>query len=198
MQTNQQEEEVEDDCTICNESLPKLSSNFMRMICCGNGMHIKCFDGIKEVSSLSDKQKGSCLLCRTKYSKSNEEHIVQLHPWVEKGIAWAQSMLGCKYRDGVGVDQSYQHARELFELAASQGEADAQSNLGCLYANGQGVEQSNETARALCGLKRQSKDTRVPLEISITLTNTKEEQHPRSHHPNDAPPATHPRHPPTN
>ena len=37
--------------------------------------------------------------------------------------------------------------KELFELAANQGDADAQYDLGCLYANGQGVEQSNEKAR---------------------------------------------------
>ena len=60
---------------------------------------------------------------------------------------WAQSSLGEMYYQGDGVDQSYQRARELWELAAKQGNADAQCNLGTLYANGQGVEQSFETAR---------------------------------------------------
>jgi len=38
---------------------------------------------------------------------SPEEAIEQVRPWVEKGKAWAQDMLGYRYRDGVGVDQSY-------------------------------------------------------------------------------------------
>jgi len=65
---------------------------------------------------------------------------------VEKGKAWVQDMLGQRYRDGVGVDQSYQQARELFELAANQGDATAQYNLGVMYTSGQGVDQSYERA----------------------------------------------------
>ena len=71
-------------------------------------------------------------MCRTKYPGSDKEQIEQLRPWVEKGKAWAQSMLGQMYRDGVGVDQSYPRARELFELSASQGWATAQYALGVM------------------------------------------------------------------
>ena len=46
----------------------------------------------------------------------------------------------------VGVDQSYQQAKELFELSASQGYATAQCFLGIMHNNGQGVEQSYEKA----------------------------------------------------
>ena len=56
-------------------------------------------------------------------------------------------MLGKKYALGEGVEQSYQQAKELFELAETQGDASAQFNLGGLYAEGLGVEQSFETAR---------------------------------------------------
>ena len=136
-----------DDCCICNESLPKLDIKFTRMTCCGKGIHTKCFAGI-ESSSLSDTQKGQCLMCRTKRpAKGSKEAIEQICRWMEKGKAWAQNMLGERYRDGVGVDQSYQQAAELFELSATQGNAIAQFNLGALYANGDGVEQSFETAR---------------------------------------------------
>ena len=55
-------------------------------------------------------------------------------------------MLAQKYCDGVGVDQSYQQARELYELAANQGEANAQYNLGVFYRDGQGVDQNYERA----------------------------------------------------
>jgi len=143
--SQQQQQEEEDVCPVCVEPLQKDTSKFVRYVCCGKGIHIWCDEGII-VSSLSDKQKESCPLCRTEYPCSDKEEIEQLRPWVEKGKAWAQSGLGQMYEDGVGVDQSYQKARELYELAASQGYAGAQYNLGCMYANGHGVDQSYERA----------------------------------------------------
>jgi len=56
-------------------------------------------------------------------------------------------MLGTMYRDGNGVDQSYQQARELYESAASQGDACAQYHLGIMYDEGIGVDQSYERAK---------------------------------------------------
>ena len=77
------------------------------------------------MSSLSQEQKNLCPLCRTEYAHSDEETVEQLCRWVGKGKAWAQSTLGQRYQDGIGVDQSDQQARELFELAAIQGYANA-------------------------------------------------------------------------
>ena len=54
-------------------------------------------------------------MCRAKYPNAGEESTEQVRRWVEKGKAWAQCMLGQMYADGVGVDQSYQQARELTE-----------------------------------------------------------------------------------
>jgi hypothetical protein len=142
--SQQEEEEV---CPVCIEPLQKISNKFTRNICCGKGMHFWCHEGIK-VSSLSQKQKNCCPLCRTVYPKSVEEEIEQLHLWVEKGKAWAQCMLGQKYRDGVGVEKSAQRARELLESAASQRYATAQFTLGVMYEDGQGVDQSYEIAAA--------------------------------------------------
>jgi len=145
MQTNQQEEE-EDDCPICNESLPTLSSKVARMTCCGKGTHEKCRNDMLK-SSMSDTQKNQCIMCRTKHTAAgSKEEIDQLRRWVEKGKAWAQSLLGDRYHQGRGVDQSYQQAKELYDLAASQGDAHAQFRLGIQYNNGQGVDQSYEKA----------------------------------------------------
>jgi len=141
----QQQEEEEDVCPVCIEALQKDSKKFIRYTCCGKGIHKWCDKGI-DASSLSDKQKNTCPLCRAEYPTSHEEHIERLRPWVEKGKAWAQKMLGGRYRAGLGVDQSDQHARELYELAARQGHAGAQYNLGLMYANGHGVDQSDERA----------------------------------------------------
>jgi len=141
----QQEEEEEDVCPVCIEPLQKDSSKFARYLCCGKGIHKWCHEGIL-VSSLSFEQKRCCPLCRAKHPDSKEA-IERTRMWVEKGKAWAQSMLGYRYRDGVGVEQSYQQARELYELAASQGDASAQYNLGVMYEKGQGVDQSYEKAK---------------------------------------------------
>ena len=145
MESNEQPEEDEE-CSICLDRLPKDASKFMRARCCGKGMHFKCRDGVL-VSSMSHKQKNHCVMCRTKYPNGSKEEIEQLRPWVVKEKAWAQSMLGQNYAHGEGVEQSYQRAKELWELAANQGDAAAQNNLGILYANGHGVEQSFEAAR---------------------------------------------------
>ena len=131
MNTNQQEEE--EVCSICQDSLEKLASKFVRMTCCGKGMHKKCCDGLLarvNSSTMSDKLKNCCPLCRTKYPViGSKENIEQIQQWVEKGKSWAQSMLGEKYYNGDGVDQSYQQAKELFELAATQGFTSAQYSL---------------------------------------------------------------------
>jgi len=141
-----QQEEEEDVCPVCVDALQKIKTKFYRYTCCGKGIHRWCDAGI-EASSLSDEQKSRCPLCRTEYSKSDEETVQRLHPWVEKGKAWAQSWLGERYRDGLGVEQSYQRGKELFELSASQGEASAQYSLGLMYEKGQGVDQNYERAK---------------------------------------------------
>ena len=141
----QQRQEEEDVCPVCIEPLQKDSNKFLRYICCGKGIHKWCDAGI-DASSLSDEQKIHCPLCRTKYPESDEEHIEQIRPWVEKGKAWAQYILGATYENGEGVDQSYQQAKELYELSASQGFATSQYNLGLMYEKGHGMDQSYERA----------------------------------------------------
>jgi len=146
MQRSNDQPVEEEECSICLDDLRKYgTSKFSRAPCCGKGMHHKCRGGVL-VSSMSLKQKRHCVMCRTKYPRSNKEEIEQLRPWVEKGKAWAQCNLGEKYYDGQGVDQSYQQARELYEMSADQGEANAQYNLGVMYHEGQSVDQSYERA----------------------------------------------------
>jgi hypothetical protein len=124
MDSNQQKEEEEEECSICLDDLQKYGdSKFSIASCCGKGMHIKCRDGVM-ASSMSHKQKNQCVMCRTKYPSSDKEEIKQLRPWVEKGKAWAQFVLGCMYERGAGVDQSDQRAKELWELAATQARGD--------------------------------------------------------------------------
>ena len=88
-------------------------------------------------------------MCRAKHPTSVEEQGERVRRWADKGKAWAQSRLGARYRDGEGVDQSYQQAREFRELAASQGEACGQYDLGVMFGNGEGGDQNYERAAEL-------------------------------------------------
>jgi len=142
--SQQLQEEEEDVCPVCIEALQKDTTKFIRFSCCGKGIHFWCHEGIL-VSSLSFEQKTSCPLCRAK-DPTSKETIERLRPWVAKGKAWAQSVLGQRYEEGTGVDQSYQQAIEFYELAAGQGDAFGQFKLGCMYDHGRGVDQSYERA----------------------------------------------------
>jgi len=99
------------------------------------------------VSSLSHEQKKVVLCVVQSIQLHMRRTSSRIRRWVEKGKAWAQNMLGQRYEVGLGVDQSYQQARELYELAACQGNAISQFRLGIMYQHGQGVDQSNEQAK---------------------------------------------------
>lgn len=71
--------------------------------------------------------------------------------WLEKAAAQnhaqAQTALASRYERGEGVAQNYQKARELYEKAASQGDAIAMHNLGVFAEQGWGGDKN--TAQAL-------------------------------------------------
>jgi len=59
----------------------------------------------------------------------------------------AMDKLGALYRDGKGVTQDYDKAREWFQKAANAGDANGMRHLGWLYENGKGVAQDYGKAR---------------------------------------------------
>lgn len=66
----------------------------------------------------------------------------------EQGHAASQYNLGMLYKNGRGVEQSFEQAAAWNEKAAAQGDFEAQYRLGKLYELGKGVEQSYEQAAA--------------------------------------------------
>ena len=137
------EKEEGDECPICLDILPKDPALFNRWTCCGKGIHTHCF---KDMESMS--MAGNCPFCRAKTPTSDGEAVKYLRPWVKKKKAWALTMMGGKYAHGVlGVKQSYEMAKRLFEQAAQLGDVSAMSNLGLMYHEGEGVEQSYERAK---------------------------------------------------
>ena len=144
-----QEEEDKEDCPICQDALPKLGIQFIRMMCCGKGLHKKCSEDLDANTSMTWEQKNTCIMCRTKYvAKGSKEDIERLSGWVKKGKAWAMILLAHRYEDGLGVKQSDKKAIELYEMAAKRGHASAQYNLGNYYNEGSqgGLTQSSERA----------------------------------------------------
>ena len=118
-----QEAEDEEDCPICTDALPKLSHQNTRMTCCGKGLHTKCWADLIENTSMTIKQKNTCILCRKNIPNGHKELIERLHKWVKKGKGWAMAMLAQMYEGGVGVKQSDKKSVELYEMAAKRGNA---------------------------------------------------------------------------
>jgi TPR repeat protein len=142
-----QEAEDVEDCPICQDTLPKISSQFVRMTCCGKGMHNKCRDDIW-ASKMTNKLKNTCIMCRTpKNIDGSKQEIERIRGWIKKGKAWAMCMLAQRYEEGVGVKQSDKKAIELYKMAAKRGQAAAQYNLGYFYHQGMhGLTQSSKRA----------------------------------------------------
>jgi len=143
-----QEAEDIEDCPICCDALPKFSSQFTRLTCCGKGLHDKCVKDLMENKSMTLEQKSTCIMCRAKMvvNGSNDD-IERLDGWVKKGKAWAMALLGQRYRDGEGVKQSDKKTIELYEMAAKRGHAGAQGVLGVFYEHGNhGFTQSSKRA----------------------------------------------------
>ena len=69
---------------------------------------------------MSNESKNRCVMCRTKYPKNtkegNRESIKHLRKWAKKGKAWAQDMLGDRYREGNGVKKDLKRAVVLYNL----------------------------------------------------------------------------------
>jgi TPR repeat protein len=145
-----QQQEKKEECSICLDVLPIRASKVARASCCGKAMHIKCREDMIK-SKMSQEQKERCVMCRTRYpddtKEGKKESVKRLRRWVKRGKAWAQFMLGCRYRDGKGVKKDEKRAVVLFNLAADQDDVQAQFNLGCMYVNGHGVDQSFTKAK---------------------------------------------------
>jgi len=99
---------------------------------------------------MPDELKNRCHQCRKPAPETDEEMVKRLREWVEKGKAWAQTMMAESYRDGDdGLKQSYVMAAMLFEKAVAQGDPGAMCELAYLYQQGQGVVQSLKKAAEL-------------------------------------------------
>jgi TPR repeat protein len=121
------------------------------MTCCGKGMHPACFEKKMKSKSMSMEQKNSCCLCRRKLPTSigSKEDLERIHHFIKKGKGWSMAMLAERYKDGAGVDQSWEQAAYYYKMAVEHGNVISMVHLGILYVTGQGVEQDNEKGKEL-------------------------------------------------
>ena len=138
-------------CPVCLQDVPHVphKNSYMRLTCCGKTAHTSCYQQMKAKNS-SEEAKNKCGLCRETYPRRGTAKVIKrLRKWVNKGKAWAQTMLANAYEMGEGVQPSCEQARHWFELAVAQGDPMAHAGLGYLYQHGHGVEQNYEKAVAL-------------------------------------------------
>ncbi|KAJ1456135.1 hypothetical protein M885DRAFT_400793, partial [Pelagophyceae sp. CCMP2097] len=127
-------------CAICLDVLPIEGNRQTFYSCCCKTIctvcHVKC-----------NEYDERCPLCRSPPPKSADEWLRRMQKHVDKGNAEAQIMLGSEYRDGgMGIQQNFKRAVQLYERAAAQGHAIAQSEIGFCYALGEGVKIDLKTA----------------------------------------------------
>ena len=88
------------------------------------------------------------LLAQSGDGNSTNLHVKYLEKAAEGGSVSALVSLGQIYRNGAGVEQNYEIARNYFERAEALGSVDALVGLGMLYQFGESVEKDFEEARS--------------------------------------------------
>ncbi|MEG0438327.1 MAG: tetratricopeptide repeat protein [Solibacillus sp.] len=78
------------------------------------------------------------------------EYLEGMHDWLKHAIDQNDAdgffeLANCYY-EGIGVEESIQHAFDYYEQAAQQKHPDAMNNLADMYLNGEGTEIDEEAA----------------------------------------------------
>ena len=98
--------------------------------CCGKQVCSAC----DETDLVFDPKSSRCLMCNT----TGLGNIGIIKKNAKRGHAWAQNLLGEKYRCGLNVSESAYDALRWYRKAASQGHPLSLLNLSVLYQKGQG------------------------------------------------------------
>ena len=133
-----------DDCPICFQRLPTLSTGRRFQSCCGKTICSGCIHAVLK----RDKGVALCSFCRSPEATSNNEVIKRMMKRVDKGDAEAITNLGFYYSNGsYGLAQDHAKALELFHQAAELGSVTAYSNIGVVYSTSRDVARDMKKAR---------------------------------------------------
>ena len=163
-------QEGKDECPICLGGMPLDASEFLRLNCCGKGLHLHCYEQLNQTKSKTIRDH--CPLCRAKFPTTEQKLIEQIQKWVQKKKAWAQFSFANKCRLGsCGVKKDVKRALILLSLAAEQGDANAQFSLAHMYATGYGAQQDVKRAVKLFTLSAEQGLARAQLNLGVMYAN---------------------------
>ena len=114
------------------------------------------------------------------YKSENEQYARRAFRWIKRSAQeyhypYAQLVLGILYKNGVGVEQSYEKALEWINKAAEQGISRAEFEKAVMYVNGQGVPPSEE--KALQYIKEASSKGEATAQFTLGLIHYIEREH---------------------
>lgn len=125
-----------EDCPICMERLPSISSGKKYQYCCGKIICIGC-----TFAHAKEDPKEKCPFCRippiSPYSVGVDRQVIErLKERIKLGDATACHQLGLVYMNGLhGLPRDYDKGFELCLRAGKMGCADAYQTVGNIYAN---------------------------------------------------------------
>ena len=136
-----------EDCPICFQRMPTLSSGSRYQSCCGKVIcsgcsHAPLYDN---QGNKVDNQK--CPFCRTPTSDTDEVMMERIQKRIEAEDSIAIHNIGSWYRDGkYGLPQDHKKALEFYHRSAELGYAKAYCSIGVAYHKGHGVETDKKKA----------------------------------------------------
>ena len=133
-----------EECAICMEptNFDAITSRYW--LCCGQRICAKCD---AHQISFNKGERRNCPFCRSPQIYDDEPKFkTQLLMFADKGKAWAQGILGDRYRKGEYIEKNMEKAIYYYNLASEQGHPAAQYNLGNIYLHGEGVPVDYEKA----------------------------------------------------
>ena len=140
-------------CPNCKQPILLNIDTYTRFLCCGAVGHNKCEkeDALqtKKVGSVSDDP--ACRYCGedVRHNKG-KKGWARLNKWVQRGEAWAQTMVGALYLEDQDTrKQDYVKAKHFLELAIEQENSVAMVNLATMYQEGWGMPVDHTKATEL-------------------------------------------------
>ena len=137
-----------EDCPICFQRLPAITSGWRYYACCGKRVCSGCAHAPVYDSQGNKVDNKKCPFCRTPHPITDEEIIKRYEKRIELDDPMAIYNTGNYYRIGVrGYRKDMDKALEYWHRAGELGYAEAIGNIGNAYYNGIGVKVDKKKGR---------------------------------------------------
>jgi hypothetical protein len=132
-------------CLVCYMKLPLEALEVIYSSCCGNTLHLDCYDTYCQSTASDRHRRRKCLACKDKLPAfGSKEAVKNIKKWARKGKSWAQFYLGKLYEYAeFGLPQSNEKALEWYNLAIKQNNPNAMLHVAFLCERGVGGSKHN-------------------------------------------------------